>query len=72
MWKDYKEGAEKCETPPAVFLSFSDQWLCRQALDTKELEDVHLLVKPDAEKYFMERPGSSESAPKLPALAESE
>ncbi|KAK7491119.1 hypothetical protein BaRGS_00017683, partial [Batillaria attramentaria] len=40
------------------------------ALDTKELDDVHSLVKPDAEKYFHERPGSSESAPKLPALAE--
>ncbi|XP_076439227.1 cilia- and flagella-associated protein 337-like isoform X1 [Babylonia areolata] len=40
------------------------------ALDTKDLADVHSLVKPDAEKYFTERPGSSESAPKLPALAE--
>ncbi|XP_035829374.1 uncharacterized protein LOC101863074 [Aplysia californica] len=41
------------------------------ALDTKELKDVQALVKPDAEKYFNERPGSSEfSSSKLPALAE--
>ncbi|GFO26515.1 WD repeat-containing protein 49 [Plakobranchus ocellatus] len=42
------------------------------ALETKALLPVQNLVKPDAEKYFNERPGSSEFAgTKLPALAES-
>ncbi|XP_048251647.1 WD repeat-containing protein 49-like isoform X1 [Haliotis rufescens] len=40
------------------------------ALETKELDDVRPLVKPDAEKYFQERPGSSDLIPKLPELAD--
>ena len=44
-----------------------------QALETKALLPVQTLVKPDAEKYFNERPGSSElSGTKFPALAECE
>ncbi|XP_064596054.1 WD repeat-containing protein 49-like isoform X2 [Liolophura sinensis] len=42
------------------------------ALDTAELAQVQSLVKPDAEKYFLDRPISSEEVvQKLPALAES-
>lgn len=42
------------------------------ALETKALLPIQHLVKPDAEKYFNERPGSSElSGTKFPALAES-
>ncbi|XP_025081449.1 WD repeat-containing protein 49-like isoform X2 [Pomacea canaliculata] len=40
------------------------------ALDTKELEAVQQLVKPDPDKYFAQRPGSPGLAPKLPALGD--
>ena len=47
-------------------------WLFLQSLDIKEMKDVSSLTKPDADKYFIERPNSSEfNTSKLPALHES-
>ncbi|KAL5019580.1 hypothetical protein ScPMuIL_002472 [Solemya velum] len=40
------------------------------ALETKDLEDVHALVKPDADKYFMKRSQSAEMSHKQPALSD--
>ncbi|XP_041356070.1 WD repeat-containing protein 49-like [Gigantopelta aegis] len=40
------------------------------ALQTSELLQVEPLVKPDAEKYFLDRPPSTEYLPKLPVLAD--
>ncbi|ESO89702.1 hypothetical protein LOTGIDRAFT_164722 [Lottia gigantea] len=41
------------------------------ALKTSDLTNVETLVKPDAEKYFVERSESTENLPRLPALSES-
>jgi hypothetical protein len=43
-----------------------------QALDIPELNKIEQPVKPDPDKYFFERPSSSDKKlPKLPALADS-